>query len=64
MLDPNKVKIGDKVKVNSTKTTIDGTLYKDSIVKIDEINIKDGKLRVVNDLGKIWYIDFCDIDSI
>ena len=64
MLDLNRVKIGDKVRVISTKTTIDGTLYEDSIVKIDGIDIKKHQLRVVDNVGKIWHVLDIDLEKI
>ena len=35
--------------------SVDGMLYKDRIVKIDEI--KNNKLRVKCSLGKIWWVE-------
>tara|TARA_Y100000590_G_C15266742_1_gene843408 strand:- start:57 stop:254 length:198 start_codon:yes stop_codon:yes gene_type:complete len=64
MLDLSRVKIGDKVRVISTKTTIDGTLYEDSIVKIDGIDIKKHQLRVVDNVGKIWHVLDIDLEKI
>ena len=49
-------KTGDKVKVLTTKSTINGTLYEGTIVTIDgELN-NSKDYRVVDDLGKIWYM--------
>ena len=49
-------KVGDKVKVLTTKSTINGTLYEGSVVKIDgELN-NSRDYRVIDDLGKIWYL--------
>lgn len=52
-------KIGDKVKVNRDIPSINGMLHKDSIVKIDEItdsNPVRGSIRVLDNLGKIWWV--------
>ncbi len=49
-------KVGDKVRVLTTKSTINGTLYEGTIVTIDD-KLKNSKdYRVVDDLGKIWYV--------
>jgi hypothetical protein len=47
--------IGDKVRVVRDVPSVDGMLYKDRIVKIDEI--KDNKLRVKCSLGKLWWVE-------
>ena len=56
-----KLKIGDKVVLAVNVITSSGTLYKDSKVKVDEIGFPDRDLRVVDDVGKIWYINYSDI---
>ena len=53
--------IGDKVKIVANIYTVDGTLYKDSIVKIDQIGFPDKDLRVIDNVGKIWYVNYYDI---
>ena len=59
------MKIGDKVKVNRDIPSVNGMLHKDSIVKIDEItlggNPARGNIRVVDNLGKIWWVNMKDI---
>ena len=56
---------GDKVKIASNIYTVDGTLYKDSIVKIDEVGpFPDKDVRVTDNVGKIWYLDYLDIKKI
>ena len=60
------MKVGDKVKVNKDIQNINGMLYKDSIVKIDEISSGSpfrGPIRVIDNLGKIWWISKEDIDG-
>ena len=59
------VSTGDKVKITSNIYTVDGTLYKDSIVKIDEVGpFPDKDVRVTDNVGKIWYLDYLDIERI
>ena len=57
-------KVGQKVKVISDIPTIDGMLHKDEIVRIDGIGFPDKDMRVKDSLGKIWYINFCDVSLI
>ena len=49
-------KVGDKVKVLTTKSTINGTLYEGTVVRIDSELNNSKDYRVVDDLGKIWYL--------
>jgi|1_EtaG_2_1085319.scaffolds.fasta_scaffold180565_2 hypothetical protein len=51
-----------KAKITKTYITTEGTLYKDSIVRID-IYRNSGKhlIRVKDELGKIYYVDPTDL---
>ena len=49
-------KVGDKVRVLTTKSTINGTLYEGTIVTIDDELNNSKDYRVIDDLGKIWYL--------
>ena len=54
------MKLGDKVKIVKGIPSVNGMLHKDSIVKIDEItdsNPVRGSIRVVDTLGKIWWVN-------
>ena len=59
------MKIGDKVKVNKDVPSINGMLHKNTVVKIDEITLGEsvgrGNIRVVDTLGKIWWVNSTDI---
>jgi|TARA_B100000287_G_scaffold427165_1_gene476339 hypothetical protein len=57
----DKFKTGDKLKVLRDIPTVDGVLYKDEIVKIDALTFPDYDMRVTDNLGRHWYIDFCDV---
>ena len=60
------MKIGDKVKIKKDIPNINVMLYKDSIVKVDEISAGSpfrGSVRVIDSLGKIWWINMGDIDG-
>ena len=65
------MKIGDKVKIKKDIPNINGMLYKDSIVKIDEISGGHpsgspfrGSVRVIDSLGKIWWIHKKDVTNV
>ena len=62
------MKIGDKVKIIKDIPSINGMLYVGTIVKIDEItfggNPVRGNIRVVDDLGKIWWVNGEDIKDV
>ena len=56
---------GQKVRITETIYTVDGTLYEGSIVKIDDVGpFPDKDLRIVDDVGKLWYVDFIDVDRL
>ena len=60
------MKVGDKVKIIKDIPNINGMLYKDSIVKIDEISSGSpfrGSVRVIDSLGKIWWVKKEDING-
>ena len=60
------MKVNDKVKVNKDIPSINGMLHKGTIVKIDEVSLPDSvvrpNIRVIDDLGKIWFVKEEDID--
>ena len=65
MLEYSTYTEGEKVKIIGDINTVDGTLYKGSIVKVDEIGpFPDKDVRVKDNVGKIWYIDYIDITKI
>ena len=63
------MKIGDKVKILKDIPSVNGMLHKDTIVKIDElrewadIDPVRGSIRVIDNLGKIWWVNSTDIDK-
>ena len=62
-----KIKIGDKVKIINGIPSINGMLHKGSIVKIDEIDggsVVRGSIRVIDSLGKIWWVTQEDIINV
>ena len=63
------MKVGDKVTVNKDIPNVNGMLHKDTIVKIDDlrgwadIDPVRGSIRVVDNIGKIWWINSTDISK-
>ena len=60
------MKIGDKVKIVKSIPSVNGMLHADTIVRIDQITegktLMRGAIRVVDTLGKIWWVNKGDID--
>ena len=49
--------IGKRVSVETDIPSENGMLYKHSIVKLDEFNDSTKKIRVTDNLGKVWWIE-------
>ena len=60
----NLIKKGQKVIINRDISSVDGMLYKESIVIIDEVGFPDKDFRVKDNVGKIWYINLSDIREV
>ena len=61
------MKIGDKVKILKDIPSVNGMLHKGSIAKIDEIDggsVVRGPIRIVDSLGKIWWVNKEDIINV
>jgi|TARA_R110000744_G_scaffold347672_1_gene453219 hypothetical protein len=48
-----------KAKVIKMYTTTEGTLYKDSIVRVE--NVREHSTKVRDDVGKIYYVNNIDL---
>ena len=51
------LKVGQRVRVEEDIPSHDGMLYKNSVVKLDEFNDTTKKIRVTDNLGKVWWIE-------
>ena len=51
------LKIGQRVRIESDIPSENGMLYKHSLVKIDEWSDSAKKIRVTDNLGKVWWIE-------
>ena len=49
------LKVGNRVRIENDIPSENGMLYKHSIVKLDEWNDKTKKIRVTDNLGKVWW---------
>ena len=52
-----KLRIGERVRIETDIPSPDGMLYKDTIVKLDEFNNDTKKIRVTDSTGKVWWIE-------
>ena len=60
----NMIKIGQKAVISRNIPSADGMLYADTKVTIDEICFPDKDFRVIDELGKIYYINLSDVRSL
>ena len=51
------LKVGQRVRIEIDIPSENGMLYKNSIVKLDEFNDSTKKIRVTDNLGKVWWIE-------
>ena len=60
--------IGDKVKMVRDIPSVNGMLHRGNVVKIDQITegktLMRGAIRVVDTLGKIWWVNEEDIKDV
>ena len=52
-----ELKVGQRVRIEEDIPSENGMLYKDSIVKLDEFNDTTKKIRVTDNLGKVWWVE-------
>ena len=55
------LKIGERVCIQEDIPTVDGMLYKNSIVKIDSLD--ESKLRVQDRSGKLWRVQYSQVSA-
>ena len=55
------LKISDRVCIQEDIATIDGMLYKHTIVKVD--SLEEGKLRVQDRSGKLWWVQYSQVSA-
>tara|TARA_B100000131_G_C17868363_1_gene513170 strand:- start:90 stop:299 length:210 start_codon:yes stop_codon:yes gene_type:complete len=52
-----ELEVGQRVRVETDIPSPDGVLYRNQLVKISEWNSKTKKIRVVDSVGKVWWIE-------
>ena len=55
------LKIGERVRVEQDVPSVDGMLYKDTIVKIEDL--QESKLRVQDRSGKLWWVQYSQVSA-
>ena len=55
--------IGQRVRIETDIPSENGMLYRDTIVKLDEVNSETKKLRVTDSLGKVWWVEPSKVSS-
>ena len=55
------LKISDRVCIQEDIPTIDGMLYKNTIVKVD--SLEESKLRVQDRSGKLWWVAYNQVSA-
>ena len=58
-----ELSIGQRVRIEADIPSENGMLYKDSIVKLDDVNEDTKKVRVTDSLGKVWWIEPSQVSS-
>ena len=57
----SKLSVGKRVSIQEDIPTVDGMLYKHTIVKVDSLEEK--KLRVQDRSGKIWWVGYNQVSA-
>ena len=61
------MKIGERARITEDISSVNGVLYKDTIVKVDEIELNNSyspnTIRVVDSLGKIWWVESSKVSN-
>ena len=57
----SKLNVGNRVCIQQDIPTVDGMLYKDTIVKVDDL--KESKLRVQDRSGKLWWVQYSQVSA-
>ena len=55
------LKISDRVRIEQDIPSVNGMLYKNSIVKVEAINNK--KIQVQDRSGKLWWIGYNQVSA-
>ena len=56
-----ELKISDKVCIQEDIPSVEGMLYKNTIVKVD--SLRESKLRVQDRSGKLWWVNYSQVSA-
>ena len=56
-----KLKVSDRVCIQQDIASVDGMLYKNTIVKVEDL--KESKLRVQDRSGKLWWVGYNQVSA-
>tara|TARA_Y100000593_G_scaffold87147_1_gene167090 strand:+ start:49 stop:261 length:213 start_codon:yes stop_codon:yes gene_type:complete len=51
------LQVGKRVRIEMDIPSENGMLYKNQIVKLDEWNSSTKKIRVTDNVGKVWWVE-------
>ena len=54
---------GQKVKMINDVSTVDGTLHKDEVVKIESSGMGYADFKVIDNVGRFWFVNLNDIST-
>jgi len=57
----SKLSVGKRVCIQEDIPTVNGMLYKHSIVKVD--SLEESKLRVQDRSGKLWWVQYNQVSA-
>jgi len=56
-----KLKTGERVCIQQDIPSVDGMLYKNTIVKVEAL--EESKLRVQDRSGKLWWVQYSQVSA-
>ena len=57
----SKLSIGNRVCIQQDIPSVDGMLYKNTIVKVEAL--EESKLRVQDRSGKLWWVQYTQVNA-
>ena len=55
--------IGQRVRIEEDIPSENGMLYANSVVKLDDFNEDTKKVRVTDNVGKVWWVEPSQVSS-
>ena len=57
----SKLSVGNRVCIQQDIPSVDGMLYKNTIVKVEAL--EESKLRVQDRSGKLWWVEYSQVSA-